>query len=55
MIKSEYEKIFYIFSILSTTMVFSQKYETKIADRYQSKQPQDLSIPHFSCTFPRWK
>lgn len=39
------KKIFYILSILSFTMFFSQKQETKIADRYQSKQPQDQSVP----------
>lgn len=39
------KKIFCILSILSFTIVFSQKQETKIADRYQSSQPQDLSVP----------
>lgn len=39
------KKIFCLFSILSLTIVFSQKQETKIADRYQSSQPQDLSVP----------
>jgi uncharacterized protein YuzE len=39
------KKIFCILSILSFTIVFSQKQETKIADRYQSKQPQDSSVP----------
>lgn len=39
------KKIFCILTILSFIIVFSQKQETKIADRYQSKQPQDLSIP----------
>lgn len=39
------KKIFSIFSILSIIIVFSQKQETKIADRYQSKQPQDQSVP----------
>ncbi|MBW3524493.1 hypothetical protein [Chryseobacterium sp. NKUCC03_KSP] len=39
------KKIFSIFSILSIIIVFSQKQETKIADRYQSSQPQDQSVP----------
>lgn len=39
------KKIFCIFSILSLTIVFSQKHETKIADRYQTSQPQDQSVP----------
>lgn len=39
------KKIFCLFSILSLTIVFSQKQETKIADRYQSSQPQDQSVP----------
>lgn len=39
------KKIFCILTILSFTMFFSQKQETKIADRYQSKQPQDQSVP----------
>lgn len=39
------KKIFCILNILSFTMVFSQKQETKIADRYQSSQPQDQSVP----------
>lgn len=39
------KKIFCILTILSFTMFFSQKQETKIVDRYQSKQPQDQSVP----------
>lgn len=39
------KKIFCLFSILSVTMFFSQKQEIKIADRYQSSQPQDQSVP----------
>lgn len=51
------KKIFCLFSILSLTIVFSQKQETKIADRYQSTQPQDQSVPPppriaFSAQFP---
>lgn len=39
------EKFFLILLILSFQTLFSQKPQTKIADRYQSKQPQDLSVP----------
>ncbi|MNU12020.1 hypothetical protein D3C71_00410 [compost metagenome] len=39
------KKIFCILTILSFTMFFYQKQETKIVDRYQSKQPQDQSVP----------
>ncbi|MCD0479313.1 hypothetical protein LPB90_12675 [Chryseobacterium sp. LC2016-29] len=51
------KKIFSIFSILSIIIVFSQKQETKIADRYQSSQPQDQSVPApprvtFTAQFP---
>lgn len=39
------KKTFYIFTTVAFNMVFAQKNETKIADRYQSTQPQDLSVP----------
>ena len=39
------EKFFLILLILSFQTLLSQKQETKIADRYQSSQPQDQSVP----------
>lgn len=39
------EKFFLILLILSFQTLFSQKPQTKIADRHQSKQPQDQSVP----------
>ncbi|WP_210151540.1 hypothetical protein [Chryseobacterium scophthalmum] len=39
------EKFFLILLILSFQTLFSQKPQTKIVDRHQSKQPQDQSVP----------
>lgn len=43
------KQLILLFSLFIFNIIFSQKIqtkqETKIADRYQSKQPQDLSVP----------
>lgn len=39
------KNIILIFAVLIFNIAFSQKSPAKIADRYQSTQPQDQSVP----------